>query len=164
GAVDRRPWRARPRALPAHAAGLARGDAPGVVVLLPRAHPGAVVAWARWGPPPPRGPAGGPRAPPGPPAPPPPPAAALEPPPPPAAARGGPPPPPPPPCPSPASAGALEPADPVARAAANGVEVLALTDHDTLDGVPDAARAAAGHGIELIPGVELSALVQTGSM
>jgi predicted metal-dependent phosphoesterase TrpH len=55
------------------------------------------------------------------------------------------------------SDGSLTPAELVARAASAGVEVLALTDHDTVAGV-DAARAAAlGTGMQLIPGVEISA-------
>jgi len=38
-----------------------------------------------------------------------------------------------------------------------GVVAMALTDHDTMDGVPAAATAADALGVELIPGVELSA-------
>lgn len=54
------------------------------------------------------------------------------------------------------SDGALAPAALVERAAARGVQVLALTDHDTVDGLPDAAAAARHHGIELIAGTEIS--------
>ena len=57
-----------------------------------------------------------------------------------------------------ASDGALEPADVVARAAASGVELLALTDHDTVDGVAAALVAGREHGIRVVPGAELSAL------
>jgi predicted metal-dependent phosphoesterase TrpH len=56
------------------------------------------------------------------------------------------------------SDGALPAADVVARAAAAGVELLALTDHDTVDGVPEAAQAAREHGIRLSPASELSAV------
>jgi predicted metal-dependent phosphoesterase TrpH len=56
------------------------------------------------------------------------------------------------------SDGALAAADVVARAAAAGVELLALTDHDTVDGVPEAAEAARAHGIRLSPAAELSAV------
>jgi predicted metal-dependent phosphoesterase TrpH len=42
------------------------------------------------------------------------------------------------------------------RAAANGVQVWALTDHDELGGLPRAARAAHEHGLVFIPGVEVS--------
>ena len=56
-----------------------------------------------------------------------------------------------------ASDGRLAPADVVARAAAAGVELMALTDHDTLDGV-EAARAAARElGVDCRAGIELSA-------
>ncbi len=59
-------------------------------------------------------------------------------------------------CHSTASDGTLEPAQLVARAREAGVDVLALTDHDTLDGYAEAARAAAGGAMRLIPGVEIS--------
>jgi predicted metal-dependent phosphoesterase TrpH len=54
------------------------------------------------------------------------------------------------------SDGAFAPAELVARAAANGVQVLALTDHDVTDGVPEAQAAALQAGITLVPGVEIS--------
>lgn len=38
-----------------------------------------------------------------------------------------------------------------------GLSAIAITDHDILDGYPDAAVAAQEHGIELIPGLEMSA-------
>ena len=43
----------------------------------------------------------------------------------------------------------------VRRAAANGADLLALTDHDTLSGVPAALRAGREAGIRVIAGVEL---------
>ncbi|GMQ84275.1 MAG: PHP domain-containing protein [Gammaproteobacteria bacterium] len=55
-----------------------------------------------------------------------------------------------------ASDGTLSPAALVEKARAAGVDVLALTDHDTLDGVAEARRAAAELDLELIPGVEIS--------
>jgi predicted metal-dependent phosphoesterase TrpH len=55
------------------------------------------------------------------------------------------------------SDGALTPAQLVAMAAAAGVQVLALTDHDTVAGLRAAQRAAAEHGLTLVPGVEISA-------
>lgn len=55
------------------------------------------------------------------------------------------------------SDGVLCPADLVARAAAAGVEVLALTDHDTVAGLEEAQRSAGSHGLRLVPGVEVSA-------
>lgn len=41
-------------------------------------------------------------------------------------------------------------------AAANGVQVLALTDHDSTEGLPEAEEAAKRLGLELIPGIEIS--------
>ncbi len=55
-----------------------------------------------------------------------------------------------------ASDGLLSPAQVVRRAAARGVEVLALTDHDTTAGLGEAARAAEEAGVRLVPGVEIS--------
>jgi predicted metal-dependent phosphoesterase TrpH len=55
-----------------------------------------------------------------------------------------------------ASDGTLAPRALVERAAAAGVEVLALTDHDTLAGLAEAKAAAVRLGIVLIPGAELS--------
>ena len=54
------------------------------------------------------------------------------------------------------SDGALTPREVVERAAAAGVELLALTDHDTVDGVDEARSAAANAGIGLVPAVEIS--------
>jgi 3',5'-nucleoside bisphosphate phosphatase len=57
-----------------------------------------------------------------------------------------------------ASDGALPPADVVARAAAEGMRLMALTDHDTVDGVPEALRAAREHGLRCSPAAELSSV------
>jgi predicted metal-dependent phosphoesterase TrpH len=54
------------------------------------------------------------------------------------------------------SDGLLTPAELVAHAAGKGIQVLALTDHDDVAGLPEAAKAASEHGIKLIPGVEIS--------
>jgi predicted metal-dependent phosphoesterase TrpH len=55
-----------------------------------------------------------------------------------------------------ASDGRLTPGETVALALARGVKVLALTDHDSTEGI-DAARAAAeGSGLEIITGVEIN--------
>jgi 3',5'-nucleoside bisphosphate phosphatase len=56
------------------------------------------------------------------------------------------------------SDGSLPAREVVARAAAAGVELLALTDHDTVDGVEEARAAARGHGIAFSPAAELSAV------
>jgi len=61
-------------------------------------------------------------------------------------------------CHSTASDGALAPVDLVARAAEKGVTHLALTDHDTLSGLSEAAEAAWNAGIRLVSGIELSCL------
>jgi predicted metal-dependent phosphoesterase TrpH len=55
------------------------------------------------------------------------------------------------------SDGTLAPEELVQRAAASGIQVLALTDHDTMAGVDSAEKAARLAGIRLIPGVEVSA-------
>jgi len=60
------------------------------------------------------------------------------------------------------SDGALEPAEVVAAAAAAGVELLALTDHDTVDGVDEALRAGARHGVRVVPATELSSIDELG--
>ena len=54
------------------------------------------------------------------------------------------------------SDGTETPTELIAAAVAEGVGVLALTDHDTLDGLDEAAAAAAVHRVRLIRGVELS--------
>ena len=46
----------------------------------------------------------------------------------------------------------------VAAAAQAGVELLALSDHDTVDGVATAAEAAAGLRLRLVPAVEISSV------
>jgi 3',5'-nucleoside bisphosphate phosphatase len=56
------------------------------------------------------------------------------------------------------SDGALPPRAVVAAAADAGVELLALTDHDTVDGVDEALQAGAALGLRLVPAVELSAI------
>lgn len=55
-----------------------------------------------------------------------------------------------------ASDGTLAPAELMRRAHAAGVEVMALTDHDTLDGLGEAAAEAARLGLGFVPGVEIS--------
>ncbi|MGH8398991.1 MAG: PHP domain-containing protein [Gammaproteobacteria bacterium] len=55
-----------------------------------------------------------------------------------------------------ASDGALTPAQLVQLAAERGVQLLALTDHDCVDGLAEARTAAQAAGIRFINGVELS--------
>jgi predicted metal-dependent phosphoesterase TrpH len=56
------------------------------------------------------------------------------------------------------SDGALGAAEVVQRAADAGVELLALSDHDTVEGVPAALEAAAELGVRLAPAVEISSV------
>jgi predicted metal-dependent phosphoesterase TrpH len=56
------------------------------------------------------------------------------------------------------SDGALAPSAVVELAAEAGVELLALTDHDTVAGVSEAVAAGERHGVRVIPAVELSAV------
>jgi len=59
-------------------------------------------------------------------------------------------------CHSTVSDGLLAPAELVRRAHANGVELLALTDHDELGGLAEARSAAAALGLRFVDGVEIS--------
>lgn len=54
-----------------------------------------------------------------------------------------------------ASDGTLSPEAVVDLAAEKGLTALALTDHDTVAGIPPAQARAGERGIELVPGVEL---------
>jgi predicted metal-dependent phosphoesterase TrpH len=56
------------------------------------------------------------------------------------------------------SDGSLPAAEVVERAAAAGVELFALTDHDTVDGVPEAAARARELGLRYSAAAELSAV------
>lgn len=56
------------------------------------------------------------------------------------------------------SDGALAPRELVRKAAEAGVQVLALTDHDSVAGVGEASAAADEAGIRLLPGLELSTI------
>jgi hypothetical protein len=56
------------------------------------------------------------------------------------------------------SDGALAPAEVVAAAAKAGVKLLALSDHDSIDGVPEAQVAAREAGIGLVSAVEITAV------
>lgn len=57
-----------------------------------------------------------------------------------------------------ASDGRLTPTELVAHAAASGVRILAVTDHDTTDGFDEAAAEASRRGVLLIPGIEITAV------
>ena len=55
-----------------------------------------------------------------------------------------------------ASDGTLSPAELAEAAAGLGLAALAVTDHDTASGSPEAARAGERLGLEVVPGRELS--------
>ena len=54
------------------------------------------------------------------------------------------------------SDGLLSPTQLIELAARTGVDAIALTDHDTTEGLEEAALAARGLGIAFVPGVEIS--------
>lgn len=58
-----------------------------------------------------------------------------------------------------ASDGRCTPAELVSRAAAAGVDVLSVTDHDTTAAAKAAAAACASAGIEFVPGIEITAVI-----
>ncbi|MGH2589803.1 MAG: PHP domain-containing protein [Actinomycetota bacterium] len=55
------------------------------------------------------------------------------------------------------SDGTFTPAEMVRLAAERGLDVVAVTDHDTTDGLEEAAETGARSGVYVVPGVELSA-------
>lgn len=62
------------------------------------------------------------------------------------------------------SDGALEPAALVERAAARGVTIQALADHDTLSGVAEAMAAGERLGVRIIPSTELNTESEWGDV
>lgn len=58
------------------------------------------------------------------------------------------------------SDGTVSPAELVRLADALGLSVVALTDHDTVNGVAEAVAAAEGRSVTVIPGTELSSLYE----
>ena len=55
-----------------------------------------------------------------------------------------------------ASDGTLTPTELMRAAKAAGLSAIALTDHDTFEGLPEARAEAERQGVELVPGCELS--------
>jgi len=55
-----------------------------------------------------------------------------------------------------ASDGQFSPSDLVAMALERNLLAIAITDHDTTEGVSEALEAARGTGLEVIPGIEIS--------
>jgi predicted metal-dependent phosphoesterase TrpH len=60
------------------------------------------------------------------------------------------------------SDGTQPPGAVVASAAEAGLDVVALTDHDSTDGWAEAALAARAHGVALVPGMEISCRTSEG--
>lgn len=63
-----------------------------------------------------------------------------------------------------ASDGAHEPAEVVRRVAAAGLTAMALTDHDTVAGVPEAVAEGARLGVRVVSGCEFSVAAPWGEM
>jgi predicted metal-dependent phosphoesterase TrpH len=63
-----------------------------------------------------------------------------------------------------ASDGSYPPAEVVRLAKEGGLAAMALTDHDTVEGLPEAMAAGERLGVEVIPGVEISAQFPGGTM
>ena len=45
-----------------------------------------------------------------------------------------------------------------------GIRTVAITDHDTVDGIEEALSAGEEHGVRVIPGIELSAESELGNI
>ena len=60
------------------------------------------------------------------------------------------------------SDGTQAPGAVMASAAEAGLDVVALTDHDSTDGWVEAGLAARGHGVALVPGMEISCRTTEG--
>jgi predicted metal-dependent phosphoesterase TrpH len=63
-----------------------------------------------------------------------------------------------------ASDGSLSPRELVEYAVRKGAAAIALTDHDTIEGLAEARQAADAKGLELVPGLEISADHPGGTM
>ncbi|MDR3629811.1 MAG: PHP domain-containing protein [Desulfocapsaceae bacterium] len=55
------------------------------------------------------------------------------------------------------SDGSQSPTELVALAAARGLTAISITDHDTMAGTDEALQAGRAHGVEVLPGLEISA-------
>lgn len=63
-----------------------------------------------------------------------------------------------------ASDGTLTPAALVGRARERGLRAVAITDHDTVEGLPEALAEGEKTGFEVVPGVEISVDYNNGEM
>jgi predicted metal-dependent phosphoesterase TrpH len=62
------------------------------------------------------------------------------------------------------SDGSCSPTELIELATQQGLDILAITDHDTTEGLPEALEATKDLSLELIPGIELSAQFQNREM
>ncbi len=63
-----------------------------------------------------------------------------------------------------ASDGTMGPSEIIDLAIKRGIELLAITDHDTVKGIPEALKYSIKKNINMIPGVEISAAFTPGTM
>ena len=63
-----------------------------------------------------------------------------------------------------ASDGSMTPTELIRRAVSKGLAAIAVTDHDCVDGVEEALAEGRRQGIEVIPGLEISAEFDRGTM
>ncbi len=63
-----------------------------------------------------------------------------------------------------ASDGTLSPSKLIEQAKAQGLEAVAVTDHDTVEGIAEAVDAGREHGLEVVPGIEISAEYAKGTL
>jgi len=63
-----------------------------------------------------------------------------------------------------ASDGVMTPSEIVNYAKSRGLQAIAITDHDTIEGVEEALSEGRRAGLEVIPGIEISAEHSPGSM
>lgn len=61
-----------------------------------------------------------------------------------------------------ASDGDRSPTELVQYAKALGLQAIAITDHDTVDGVEEALEAGKRYGLDVVPGIEISAVIPKG--
>ena len=62
------------------------------------------------------------------------------------------------------SDGTLSPTEVVKLAKEAGLTAIALTDHDTIDGVSEAIEAGKKYGVKVVPGIEISAEYKGGDL
>jgi len=63
-----------------------------------------------------------------------------------------------------ASDGTMSPAELVRYAKGKGLRTIAITDHDTIEGIEEGLQEGSKRGLEVIPGVELSVDYSNGTM